>query len=59
MSISASGDSRHSDSHRRSYIGDGHPISFGTKYCNGTSGAFRLDNAQARTFLQNNGVPLN
>ena len=27
-------------------------ISFGTKYCNGTSGAFRLDNAQARTFLQ-------
>ena len=34
-------------------------ISFGTKYCNGTSGAFRLDNAQARSFLQSQGVPLN
>jgi hypothetical protein len=34
-------------------------ISFGTKYCNGTSGAFRLDNTQARTFLHDNGVPLN
>jgi hypothetical protein len=34
-------------------------ISFGTKYCNGTSGAFRLDNAQARSFLASQGVPLN
>jgi hypothetical protein len=34
-------------------------ISFGTKYCHGTSGAFRLDNAQARSFLQSQGVPLN
>jgi hypothetical protein len=34
-------------------------ISFGTKYCNGTSGAFRLDNPQARTFLHDQGVPLN
>jgi Trypsin len=34
-------------------------ISFGTKYCHGTSGAFRLDNAQARAFLQSQGVPLN
>lgn len=34
-------------------------ISFGTKYCHGTSAAFRLDNAQARTFLQSQGVPLN
>jgi trypsin len=33
-------------------------ISFGTKYCNGTSGAFRLDNTQARSFLQSQGVPL-
>jgi hypothetical protein len=34
-------------------------ISFGTKYCKGTSGAFRLDNDQARAFLGANGVPLN
>jgi hypothetical protein len=34
-------------------------ISFGTKYCHGTSGAFRVDNAQARTFLASQGVPLN
>jgi hypothetical protein len=34
-------------------------ISFGTKYCHGTSGAFRVDNAQARSFLQSQGVPLN
>jgi Trypsin len=34
-------------------------ISFGTKYCKGESGTFRLDNAQARTFLQSQGVPLN
>jgi trypsin len=34
-------------------------ISFGTKYCHGTSAAFRLDNAQARTFLASQGVPLN
>jgi len=34
-------------------------ISFGTKYCHGTSGAFRLDNAQARSFLSAQGVPLN
>jgi Trypsin len=34
-------------------------ISFGTKYCKGTSGAFRLDNAQARTFLSGFNVPLN
>ena len=34
-------------------------ISFGTKYCHGTSGAFRLDNSQARSFLQSQGVPLN
>jgi hypothetical protein len=34
-------------------------ISFGTKYCKGTAGAFRLDNAQARTFLRGQGVPLN
>jgi hypothetical protein len=34
-------------------------ISFGTKYCHGTSGAFIVDNAQARTFLSGFGVPLN
>jgi hypothetical protein len=34
-------------------------ISFGTKYCHGTSGAFRVDNDQARTFLASQGVPLN
>jgi trypsin len=34
-------------------------ISFGTKYCHGSSGAFRLDNAQARSFLSSQGVPLN
>ena len=34
-------------------------ISFGTKYCKGTSGAFRLDNDQAREFLGENGVSLN
>ena len=34
-------------------------ISFGTKYCKGQSGAFRLDNAQARQFLSSQGVPLN
>lgn len=34
-------------------------ISFGSKYCHGSSGAFRLDNAQARSFLQSQGVPLN
>jgi hypothetical protein len=34
-------------------------ISFGTKYCKGESGTFRLDNAQARQFLQSQGVPLN
>jgi len=34
-------------------------ISFGTKYCHGTSGAFRLDNTQARQFLAGQGVPLN
>jgi hypothetical protein len=34
-------------------------ISFGTKYCKGESGAFRLDNAQARGFLSSQGVPLN
>src|SRR5262249_19879626 len=34
-------------------------ISFGTKYCKGHSGAFRLDNAQARAFLSSQGVPLN
>jgi secreted trypsin-like serine protease len=34
-------------------------ISFGSKYCQGRSGAFRLDNAQARTFLASQGVPLN
>jgi hypothetical protein len=34
-------------------------ISFGTKYCHGTSGAFRMDNAQAQTFLSGFGVPLN
>jgi Trypsin len=34
-------------------------ISFGSKYCKGRSGAFRLDNAQARAFLQSQGVPLN
>ena len=34
-------------------------ISFGTKYCKGESGAFRLDNDQARSFLSNYGVPLN
>jgi hypothetical protein len=33
--------------------------SFGTKYCHGSSGAFRLDNAQARSFLASQGVPLN
>jgi Trypsin len=34
-------------------------ISFGTKYCKGNSGAFRLDNTQARDFLSGFGVPLN
>jgi hypothetical protein len=34
-------------------------ISFGSKYCKGESGAFGLDNAQARSFLQSQGVPLN
>jgi secreted trypsin-like serine protease len=34
-------------------------ISFGTKYCHGTSGAFRVDNQQARAFLSAFGVPLN
>jgi hypothetical protein len=34
-------------------------ISFGTKFCHGTSGAFRLDNTQAREFLASQGVPLN
>jgi Trypsin len=34
-------------------------ISFGTKYCKGKSAGFRLDNGQARTFLQSQGVPLN
>ena len=34
-------------------------ISFGTKYCHGISGAFRLDNTQARSFLASQGVPLN
>jgi hypothetical protein len=34
-------------------------ISFGTKYCNGKSAGFRLDNAQARQFLHEQGVPLN
>jgi len=34
-------------------------ISFGTKYCKGMSGAFRLDNTQARTFLSGFDVPLN
>jgi hypothetical protein len=34
-------------------------ISFGTKYCHGTSGAFRVDNTQARQFLAGFGVPLN
>lgn len=34
-------------------------ISFGTKYCHGNSGAFRVDNAQARAFLASQGVPLN
>ena len=34
-------------------------ISFGTKYCKGESGAFRLDNDQARSFLAKYGVPLN
>jgi len=33
-------------------------ISFGTKYCKGEAGTFRLDNAQARSFLQSQGVPL-
>lgn len=33
-------------------------ISFGTKYCKGTSGAVRLDNTQARDFLRAYGVPL-
>jgi Trypsin len=33
--------------------------SFGTKYCHGNSGAFRVDNAQARAFLAGQGVPLN
>jgi hypothetical protein len=32
-------------------------ISFGTKYCHGSSGAFRLDNAQAHDFLRAQGVP--
>lgn len=32
--------------------------SFGTKYCNGSSGAFRLDNDQARAFLSGFGVSL-
>jgi Trypsin len=34
-------------------------VSFGTKYCKGTSGAFRVDNTQARDFLGGFGVPLN
>jgi hypothetical protein len=34
-------------------------ISFGTRYCNGESGVFRLDNGQARSFLSSQGVPLN
>jgi len=34
-------------------------ISYGTKYCHGSSAAFRLDNAQARAFLSSQGVPLN
>lgn len=34
-------------------------VSFGTKYCHGNSAAFRVDNAQARTFLASQGVPLN
>jgi len=33
--------------------------SYGTKYCHGSSAAFRLDNAQARAFLSSQGVPLN
>jgi hypothetical protein len=33
-------------------------MSFGTKYCKGQSAAFRLDNAQARSFLSSQGVPL-
>ena len=33
-------------------------ISFGTKYCKGSSGAFRLDNDQARSFLSGFGVSL-
>jgi hypothetical protein len=33
-------------------------ISFGAKYCHGRSGAFRLDNTQARDFLSGFGVPL-
>lgn len=33
-------------------------VSYGTKYCNGTSGAFRVDSAQARAFLSSQGVPL-
>ena len=34
-------------------------VSFGKKYCTGTSGAFRVDNTQARDFLGGFGVPLN
>ena len=34
-------------------------ISYGTKYCHGSSAAFRLDNGQARAFLSSQGVPLN
>ena len=34
-------------------------ISFGRKYCHGVSGAFRVDNNQARDFLGGFGVPLN
>jgi Trypsin len=34
-------------------------ISFGRKYCHGVSGAFRVDNTQARDFLGGFGVPLN
>jgi hypothetical protein len=47
----------HTDS--AGHVWDVAVISFGTKYCKGESGTFRLDNAQARTFLQSQGVPLN
>lgn len=33
-------------------------ISYGTKYCQGSSAAFRLDNDQARAFVSSQGVPL-